>query len=91
MKMFALSMTNAFSLYLLIFTLEFMRIAAIKTLIFSSYCSHKGIMKSKKAFNFNSNCYFFVSISDILDSCQKFSKRSGLLEGIQNIRTNRQR
>lgn len=91
MKTFALSMTNIFSLYLFIFTLDFMRIPAIKPGISSSYSSHKSSVKSRKAFHFNSNCYSFVIIYDVLDNCQKFSKRSGLLEDLQSLRTNRQR
>lgn len=92
MKTFALSMTNIFSLYLFIFTLDFMRIPAIKPGIPSSYSSHKSsVMKSRKGFLFSSNCYSFVITYDVLDNCQKFSKRSGLLEDIQSLRTNRQR
>lgn len=90
MKTFALSMTNIFSLYLFVFTLDFMRIAAIKTAISSSYSSHKSRAKNRTAFDFSNTCYAFVISYDIRDTCQKFSKRSGVLEYILHLRTNRQ-
>lgn len=80
MKTFAVKMTDIFYLYIFIFTFDFI-IASIKTGMTSFYSSHKSRVKSRKA-------YSFVIIYDAVDTCQKFSKRSGLLVGVQNLRIN---
>lgn len=83
MQTLALSMTNILSSYFFILGLDLM-----------SFCHEnrsKSRVTSRKLFSFNSNCYSFIIICNVPDTCLKFSKRSGLLEDIQNLRINRQR